>query len=98
MDTCGTHLNSLFKTKHSNTYELLTYDAVGCDCVDGDKCKFYSSYAEGSSYDGYVARDKIHFGGNHTNITYTFGCVKNETNLFFRQRADGILGLSPGVK
>ena len=46
----------------------------------------------------YVARDKINFGGNHTNITYTFGCVKKETNLFFRQRADGILGLSPGVK
>lgn len=42
-------------------------------------------------------RDQFYFGENHHTkfdaFNYTFGCVERETNLFYTQKADGILGL-----
>eukprot|EP00347_Sterkiella_histriomuscorum_P001127 403373223 len=71
---------------------------TGCSCFNNNKCKFDQSYGEGSSYHGFVVKDKIHFGENyHPNedaFDFTFGCVVNENNLFFTQDADGILGLT----
>jgi hypothetical protein len=36
--------------------------------------------------------EEYHTG--YDNFQYTFGCVKQETNLFYSQQADGILGMS----
>lgn len=51
-------------------------------------------------YDGYIVKDLVYFGeGAHPNsdgFMYTFGCVKKETNYFYTQLADGILGMSRG--
>lgn len=52
---------------------------------------------EGSHYAGYWVRDELYFGENtHFGmdaIEYTFGCAKEETNYFYTQAADGILGM-----
>ena len=52
---------------------------------------------EGSSYSGYLVQDKIYFGDEwhhgHDGIDFTFACVENETNHFYSQDADGILGM-----
>ena len=78
----------------------MLYDCnkVSCQCVEHSKCRFYQGYAEGSRYDGYVVRDQIYFGENYhygrDAFEYTFGCAKLETNYFYTQDADGILGLS----
>jgi hypothetical protein len=51
-------------------------------------------------YDGYIVNDQIYFGENthpsEDGISYNFGCVKKETNYFYTQKADGILGMSRG--
>ncbi len=43
-------------------------------------------------------RDQVHFGENfHADLdafNFTYGCVTTETNLFYTQDADGILGMT----
>ena len=50
---------------------------------------------------GFLVKDQMHFGENHhpqlDAFNFTFGCVTAETNLFYTQAADGILGLSKGT-
>jgi hypothetical protein len=45
-------------------------------------------------------KDLFYFGENYhlgeDSFKYTFGCVKKETNLFYTQEADGILGMARG--
>jgi hypothetical protein len=69
-----------------------------CNCISGNKCKFYQAYAEGSLYDGYVAEDQVYIGTNEEGtkkpFMFRFGCVKRETKYFYTQKVDGILGLS----
>ena len=52
---------------------------------------------EGSSYEGFLVEDQMYFGDNfhsgHDAFMFTFGCVSKETNLFYEQKADGILGM-----
>ena len=52
---------------------------------------------EGSSYEGFMLRDIVHFGDEHDpgkdSFNFTFGCVTKETKLFYSQEVDGILGL-----
>lgn len=63
-------------------------------------CDFSQAYGEGSSYSGFLVRDKFYFGeGFHPaedGFNLTFGCVQTETHLFYSQAADGILGLTRG--
>ena len=55
---------------------------------------------EGSSYEGFMVSDMVYFGDNyhvgHDGFDFSFGCVSRETNLFFNQKADGILGMGTG--
>ena len=49
-------------------------------------------------YSGYFYEDLITFGDNYhhnDSILTTFGCHRLETELFYTQKADGILGLGP---
>ena len=43
-------------------------------------------------------KDKVHFGEpfhpEEDAFNFTFGCVTEETHLFYSQQADGILGMS----
>ena len=68
---------------------------VDCECSTQNRCRFYSGYAEGSRYEGFIAKDVIQFSeGQTSKFEYTFGCVQTETKYFLNQSADGILGLS----
>lgn len=82
----------------SENFSYYDCKAVDCRCTTEDKCRFYQGYAEGSHYEGYIAKDVLYFGENfHFGVDmfeYTFGCVKTETKYFYSQEADGILGLS----
>jgi len=73
----------------------------GCTCTDSLKCKFYQGYMEGSSYEGFMVKDQVYFGDNfhdrHDAFMFAFGCVSRETNLFYNQVADGILGMGMGT-
>ena len=96
--SCGKHIHDHFSHAKSETFHLFSCTEVDCRCAEENKCRFYQGYAEGSRYEGYVARDKLYFGENfHYGVDmfdYTFGCVKTETKYFYSQEADGILGLS----
>ena len=67
------------------------------DCAKyPNTCNFIQSYKEGSRYQGFYVQDKVTFGDQISGDGFqmTFGWVTKETNLFYSQRADGILGLS----
>ena len=55
---------------------------------------------EGSSYTGFVVNDYVYFGDNYSawkdGFKFVFGCIYKETNLFYTQKADGILGMGKG--
>ena len=44
-----------------------------------------------------MVADQLYFGDSYSfgqdAITFTFGCVSKETNLFYDQLVDGILGM-----
>jgi len=87
-NSCGKHINSYFDIDASTSKYIFECNRdSGCSCYNNNKCKFDQSYGEGSSYHGFIARDKIHFGESyHPNedaFDFVFGCVVNENNLFF---------------
>jgi hypothetical protein len=55
---------------------------------------------EGSSYEGFMVKDQVYLGNSFHEpfdaFKFSFGCVSKETNLFYDQAADGILGLGMG--
>ncbi|CDW82204.1 aspartic protease pm5 [Stylonychia lemnae] len=99
--SCGNHINKYFKVDDSQTKYVYQCTKDCETCFDGDKCDFSQSYGEGSTYNGFLVRDNIYFGDNyHSNedsFPFTFSCVYEETNLFFTQQADGILGMMKDV-
>lgn len=95
---CGKHINSYYPVKTSKTSRILDCHVDNdCTCFNGTLCKFGQAYGEGSSYHGFWVEDNFYFGTpvqKDDKFKYQFGCVTNETNLFYTQEADGILGLS----
>lgn len=73
-----------------------------CECSsDGNhRCHFYQGYMEGSSYTGFMVQDQVYFGDQYKvgydAFNFVFGCIYKETNLFYTQKADGILGMGKG--
>ena len=96
--TCGKHINEYFDLEKSSSEYIFNCKTDQCNCVENNLCDFSQSYGEGSSYQGYLVKDQVHFGEtthfSEDAFNYTFGCVTTETNLFFSQDADGILGLT----
>ena len=70
---------------------------TGCSCTANDRCSFYQGYQEGSAYRGFMVSDQVYFGDSHHTkedaFRFSFGCVSTETNMFYDQIADGILGM-----
>ena len=104
--SCRNHLYEIFDTRKSSTFELVspdkTYFNWKCNFADGgDKCEFRQSYTEGSEYTGFYGIDNFVFENELNNagqnLKHVFGCAMKETNMFYSQEVDGIIGFGvPG--
>jgi len=100
--SCGNgHLNEFFDLDRSTSkYVYQCNQDISCTCMEGNKCSFVQQYGEGSLYRGFLVKDEVYFGEiQHLGLdafNFTFGCVQEETNLFYSQEADGILGMTRG--
>ncbi len=73
-----------------------------CEKED-DKCILKQAYQEGSSWRAFQVTDKVFMGEESIDntskplepIDFLFGCIYNEAEQFRRQKADGIMGMSP---
>lgn len=81
--------------------ETAAWLACGKDCSSecvGGRCKYEQSYAEGSSIKGFWFQDKMMLGDaaeSNPAVVAQLGCHSSENELFYIQRANGILGLAP---
>ena len=92
----GKHINPQFDILQSKSAEIIRWDSKQWACGSQNQCLFKQSYNEGSSYQGFFVKDSFQFDTGEKNnnfIKFTFGWVTHETNLFFNQAANGILGL-----
>ena len=84
---CGKHINNLYSTVESDSFSLYDCKTTDCRCAADNHCRFYQGYAEGSRYEGFVAKDVLHFGEEYhagvDSFEYTFGCVHTETKYFY---------------
>lgn len=95
---CGTHTTPPFNFDNSSTFEFLNHSKPYSNWVCPDftkyRCQFQQRYLEGSEYMGYYATDKflIEDSTAAINDTHIFGCALTESNDFFSQTVDGIIG------
>lgn len=95
---CGKHENLPFDSEKSETFEFLKphgkYFNWTCENASKTRCHFQQTYVEGSEYMGYYAIDDITIDlKNKFKEKMIFGCALSETNEFFSQKVDGIIGL-----
>ena len=73
-------------------------------CYSGNRCGYSVHYTEGSSIMGHVIMDVARFYKSKHEAPFSpqqlpakvfFGCQMQETGMFFKQEADGIMGLQP---
>lgn len=93
---CGDHIDPAFNPDLSTTAKWLTC-GPGCKdaCVEG-RCAYRETYSEGSSVFGNYFDDEVELGeSKNAPVRARLGCHSNEDNLFFTQKANGIMGLAP---
>lgn len=97
---CGSHSNIFYELK--NESQILQCDSFYCKtnpigkCSNDNKCMFYNKYAEESTLEGFFFEEYVNFGldenvGKGGNVI--LGCTTKESNYFFEQSANGIMGL-----
>ena len=96
---CGNHIDKAFDfgASSSAAWSSCSADCPSGSCVD-NHCAYRVSYSEGSSLSGYWFTDNVQLGdtGEENIPAKSFlGCHTSETNLFFTQSVNGILGLAP---
>jgi len=95
---CGHHIDPAFDFGHSST---ASWTPCGSSCSDrcsSGKCSYYQGYTEGSSISGFWFQDYVSLGDSiqhNPAVLGRMGCHQNENNLFYTQRANGILGVGP---
>ncbi|CAE8676152.1 unnamed protein product [Polarella glacialis] len=101
-DHCGRHIDPPFDFSHSRTAE---WKECGDGCAGSCKkqhCSYDQRFTEGSAMHGYWFKDFVRLGDNiqqNPPILATIGCHQDETNLFYTQKASGIMGIRPpGLK
>ena len=108
--SCGKHLNSPYELnddskiiKCNNTEECKSLNSYSY-CFN-DKCSFRISYVERSKLAGFFNMQDIYFENINNSpsissnyFTLPIGCTTNETKLFLRQKADGIMGFDNSGK
>ena len=100
--SCEKHLNSPYELNDDS--KIIKCNTEECHSVKSycinDQCSFSIRYKEGSKLGGFFNMQDIYFENinNSPSISSKYfslpiGCTTNETNLFVRQKADGIMGL-----
>lgn len=99
---CRDHLYKIFDSTKSSSYDKVKpnnnyFDWTCSSPSEENTCKFVQSYTEGSEYSGVFAMDNFIFENelqkdSHKNLKHIFGCAMRETNLFYSQEVDGIIG------
>jgi len=95
---CGFHIDPAFDVAKSSTHHWVS---CGPDChasCDHNHCSYYQSYTEGSSISGFWFSDWAQLGDSlqhNPAVNVRMGCHQRENNLFYTQKANGILGIGP---
>jgi len=95
---CGTHIDPAFDVGKSSTARWQDCGAGCAGSCGAGHCSYYQGYTEGSSISGYWFRDLVRIGDSiqrNPAVNGLMGCHQNENNLFYTQRANGILGIGP---
>ncbi|KAL1514842.1 hypothetical protein AB1Y20_003927 [Prymnesium parvum] len=106
---CGTHhcgTEGRFDVSRSSTARRVGCRTAGpllCESCAADVCGYSVHYTEGSAIKGHVVQDVAHLtrAGRApeddlaVQLPVYFGCQTSESGMFYKQEADGILGLQP---
>eukprot|EP00933_Yihiella_yeosuensis_P066225 TRINITY_DN7039_c0_g1_i1.p1 TRINITY_DN7039_c0_g1~~TRINITY_DN7039_c0_g1_i1.p1 ORF type:complete len:544 (+),score=61.57 TRINITY_DN7039_c0_g1_i1:86-1633(+) len=95
---CGSHIDPAYDFKKSSSAKWKKCGR-GCpgQCKSGH-CSYYQGYTEGSSISGWWFEDLLRLGDtlqHNPPVVASMGCHQDETNLFFTQKANGIMGIRP---
>lgn len=98
---CGNHISPPYDIKSKK--KIISCFEPKCKIVSSNcysniniSCPFNIKYAEGSSISGVFINELIRFGENYKEQNGTYipiGCTMNENHLFYKQEANGIMGL-----
>ena len=110
MHRCG-RTKSCYDSSLSPTFDRVDcqhappgFTCEHCSPLHGSKCSYSVHYTEGSAIQGHVVADYAHFTKSSYDRDGTsqpvrarvyFGCQTLETGMFYRQEADGIMGMQP---
>lgn len=97
---CGKHIDPLFDISRSSSAHWIKCGQCPGVCKSG-KCNYRQGYTEGSSITGSYFTDMVRLGDaiqRNPPVLTTLGCHTNENNLFFTQKANGIMGIRPPAK
>lgn len=95
---CGAHIDPAFDINGSKSAAWLP---CGHDCKDScvnGQCTYKETYSEGSSIIGRWFHDEVELGdafNKNPSVRARLGCHTCEDQLFYTQRANGIMGLAP---
>eukprot|EP00435_Cladocopium_sp_Y103_P067295 s679_g29.t2 len=98
---CGHHIDPIFDIEKSGTASWLKCAFNRCPvgrCMS-EKCYYYQGYTEGSSITGYWFEDMVSLGDmiqHNPQVKARMGCHSDENNLFYTQKANGMMGVGPG--
>ena len=99
-NSCGEHINPPYDI--NSTHKIIPCsdnkcNIVSSNCKKNSNCTFSISYSEGSSVKGVFINEQIGFNNNNTKNTtdkyVPIGCTISESNLFYKQEVNGIMGL-----
>jgi len=98
---CGRHIDPAFDFARSSTAR---WTPCGGECrgrCTQGHCGYYQGYTEGSSISGYWFQDMVRLGDTiqrNPPVMGRMGCHQNENNLFYTQKANGIMGVGPNAR
>jgi hypothetical protein len=108
---CGQHRcgsSGRFNTQGSSSASLVSCKkppaGFNCEaCGSSSACTYSVHYTEGSAIKGHVVTDVAHFSqaglpqgpARELSTRVYFGCQTLETGMFYKQVADGIMGMQP---
>mmetsp|Transcript_125656 Transcript_125656/g.349989 ORF Transcript_125656/g.349989 Transcript_125656/m.349989 type:complete len:719 (-) Transcript_125656:68-2224(-) len=95
---CGKHIDPAFDFGKSSSASWVPCGSRCAGRCENGKCTYYQGYTEGSSISGWWFQDQVRLGDalqHNPPVIGRMGCHQNENNLFYTQKANGIMGVGP---